>query len=126
MLRLNISLFAGCLLFFWTLPVHESVAATVEGAAVDPELQTLIQELKAAPRGPFKRLRWFCNDGAVLPPKVQQLLIEKFFVRYDDGWIFRRARFYRGALHVEDEIASNILNTIHLEQTLNCRLPYQT
>ena len=28
-----------------------------------------IMEMKDGPRGPFKRLRWFCNDGAILPPK---------------------------------------------------------
>ena len=154
-LRLNVSLFGSCLIALWGLQISESIAASLSDTTVDPELQSLIQELKEAPRGPFKRLRWFCNDGAVLPPKayacsergggrqhgqyrddvatlrsdgfaianvlasidadtllsspddsLQQLLIEKFFVRYDDGWIFRRARFYRGALQVEDEIAS--------------------
>ena len=162
-LRLNVSLLGSCLIALWGLQISESIAASVSDATVDPELQSLIQELKEAPRGPFKRLRWFCNDGAVLPPKayacsergggrqhgqyrddvatlrsdgfaianvlasidadtllnspedsLQQLLIEKFFVRYDDGWIFRRARFYRGALQVEDEIASakRILETL--------------
>src|SRR5262249_21446500 len=28
-----------------------------------------IEEMKSAPRGPFERLRWFCNDGTVHPPK---------------------------------------------------------
>ncbi len=28
-----------------------------------------VQEMKEAPRGPFSRLRWFCNDGSVHPPK---------------------------------------------------------
>src|SRR5262249_14647961 len=32
-----------------------------------------------------------------------QLLIEKFLVADDDGWIFRRAQFYRGAVQEEDE-----------------------
>ena len=32
--------------------------------------RALIVEMKQAPRGPFKRLRWFCNDGSVLPPKA--------------------------------------------------------
>ena len=32
-----------------------------------------------------------------------QLLIEKFLVAADDGWILRQARFYRGAIQEEDE-----------------------
>ena len=28
-----------------------------------------ITDMKDQPRGPFKRLRWFCNDGTILPPK---------------------------------------------------------
>jgi hypothetical protein len=115
-----------------------------------------IAEMKAAERGPFSRIRWFCNDGAVLAPtpsacaerggghqrgewsertlalrgkgylvanvlagidgkaaiaregfpdELGQLLIEKYLVAVDDGWIFRRARFYRGAIQEEDERA---------------------
>ncbi|MDP7571791.1 MAG: hypothetical protein QF391_09315, partial [Myxococcota bacterium] len=26
--------------------------------------------MKASPRGPFERIRWFCKDGTVLPPKA--------------------------------------------------------
>ena len=138
-----------------TLWAPKSMADTVAGATLDPVRHALIQQLKSSDRGPFERLRWFCNDGAVLPPKsyacsehgggrqhgqlrddvaqlrsdgfaianvlasieanellastndeLQQLLIERFLIRYDDGWIFRGARFYRGALQVEDETAS--------------------
>ena len=115
-----------------------------------------IEEMKASPRGPFSRIRWFCNDGSVLPPKAyackdrgggvqhgewtdrvkqlradgyyianvlasldlsqiastpgysdlyNQILIEKFLIAADDGWIFRKARYYRGAIQAEDEIA---------------------
>ena len=139
------------------------MADTVAAATLDPVHHSLIQQLKLSDRGPFKRLRWFCNDGAVLPPKsyacrehgggrqhgqlrddvaelrsegfaianvlasieanellastddeLQQLLVERFLIRYDDGWIFRGARFYRGALQVEDETASarEILRTM--------------
>ena len=28
-----------------------------------------IEAMKTAPRGPFARIRWFCNDGTILPPK---------------------------------------------------------
>ena len=32
-----------------------------------------------------------------------QLLVEKFLIAADDGWILRRAQFYRGAIQEEDE-----------------------
>ena len=32
-----------------------------------------------------------------------QLLIEKFLIAADDGWIMRKAQFYRGAIQEEDE-----------------------
>ncbi|MDH3887214.1 MAG: pyruvate phosphate dikinase, partial [Gammaproteobacteria bacterium] len=123
-------------------------------AAANPEYQQWIEAMKTRPRGPFKELRWFCNDGTVLPPKAyacvdhgggyqhgawskhtltlrehgykianllagynpeaeleqadfidayNQLLIEKYLVAADDGWIFREALFYRGAIQEEDE-----------------------
>ena len=115
-----------------------------------------IQQMKEQPRGPFSRVRWFCQDGAVLPPKAYacsergggvqhgewnaqtlelrkrgylvantlagirpqalldqadfendygQRLVERFLIGLDDGWIFRRALFYRGAIQEEDERA---------------------
>lgn len=122
------------------------------------ELRSWIEEFKAAPRGPFERIRWFCKDGSVLPPKAHacanhgggiqhgewnqrakalraggyaianvlasldpqafvgakadlpalaQILIERFLIESDDGWIFRGARSYRGALQIEDEEAGS-------------------
>ena len=113
-----------------------------------------VGQMKEAERGPFERLRWFCNDGTVLPPKsyacanhggghqhgelskrsrelrdegywvanlfagidpkrvvndkgfndrYAQMLIERFLIGADDGWILRRALFYRGAIQEEDE-----------------------
>jgi len=113
-----------------------------------------VLDMKEEPRGPFKRLRWFCNDGTVHPPKpypcehrggghqhgewsertrqlreqgyiianlfagldpeqltaqqgfndiYAQMLIERFLIGADDGWILRRALFYRGAIQEEDE-----------------------
>ncbi|MCW9078805.1 MAG: pyruvate phosphate dikinase, partial [Gammaproteobacteria bacterium] len=109
--------------------------------------------MKTAERGPFSRLRWFCTDGRVTPPKpyvcgdegghqhgewsqqtkelrgkgykianllagadgkeliaqpgfmelYNQMLVEKYLVAADDGWILRRAMFYRGAIQEEDE-----------------------
>jgi len=126
------------------LPVPEDAA----------EMRAWIEAMKTAPRGPFRRIRWFCEDGSVLPPEpyacvphgggvqhgewsdrtlairergyliatlladldpaaftgrdarldaLRQILLERFLLRFDDGWIFRQARFYRGAIQVEDE-----------------------
>jgi hypothetical protein len=128
-------------------------------AADLPSRETLrqwIAEMKTSPRGPFARIRWFCNDGTILPPKpyacrdhdggvqhgewtdrvrrlraggyyianilasldqnlitstqgysdrYNQILIEKFLIAADDGWIFRKARYYRGAVQAENETA---------------------
>ncbi len=112
-----------------------------------------IKQMKTVPRGPFRRIRWFCNDGEILPPEpyacvshgggiqhgqwserterlraagyrianvlaeyarddsaadvdrdlLREILLERFLVNRDNGWIFRRARFYRGAIQREDE-----------------------
>jgi hypothetical protein len=128
-------------------------------AADLPPRETLrqwIAEMKISSRGPFSRIRWFCNDGSILPPKAyacrdhdggvqhgewtdrvkrlraggyyvanilaaldlsliidtqgysdlyNQILIEKFLIAVDDGWIFRKARYYRGAVQAENETA---------------------
>jgi hypothetical protein len=37
------------------------------------------------------------------PVAYAQLLVEKFLFAADDGWIMRRAQFYRGAIQEEDE-----------------------
>ena len=129
--------------------------------AAPPDAATLrgwIEEMKSSPKGPFERIRWYCKDGTVLPPKayacknhgggvqhgewnerantlrkagyavanvlagidpapfvgdkadldaLNQILLERFLVNVDDGWIFRGARSYRGALQVEDEEAGS-------------------
>ncbi len=36
---------------------------------------------------------------------LRQLLLERFLISNDDGWVFRQARYYRGALQAEDEQA---------------------
>ncbi len=124
-------------------------------AAADAETyRTWVEQMKDADRGPFERLRWFCEDGSVLPPQpyacrdhggghqhgewndrtetlrengyyvanilagldgedwlarpssadeFAQLVIERFLIGADDGWIFRGALFYRGAIQEEDE-----------------------
>ncbi len=112
-----------------------------------------IEAMKTAPRGPFSRLRHFCNDGSVLPPSescdprgggleygewtdevvalraggfeianiyaivkperftgptpdlraLQQMLVERFLMAADDGWILRATKTYRGSVQAEDE-----------------------
>jgi hypothetical protein len=34
---------------------------------------------------------------------LKTLLIEQFLIQYDDGWLFRMARYYRGSIQQEDE-----------------------
>jgi hypothetical protein len=124
-----------------------------------PDAETLrvwIEEFKEEEKGPFENVRWFCEDGTVLPPRpyacaehgggvqhgtwnertlamraagyqvanvlatlepgrfvgeeadldlLKQILVERFLIGWDDGWIFRGARTYRGALQIEDEEA---------------------
>ncbi len=116
-----------------------------------------VGEMEERERGPFSRLRWFCNDGTVFPPRsyacgdrgggyqhgqwsaktlelrkqgylvanvlagldarawvdepdfrnrYAQILVERFLISIDDGWILRRALFYRGAIQEEDERAA--------------------
>ena len=123
--------------------------------------------MKDEERGPFGRIRWFCNDGMVLPPEpfacrehgggvqhgewsertreirargfsianvlagleatdvlltddslLQQLLLEQFLINFDEGWILRKARFYRGAFQAEDEEAAarDILKGLLLDE----------
>jgi hypothetical protein len=138
-----------CLLLLSPVPL--ALAAEDSDAA---KYRGWIEDMKEAERGPFAHIRWFCNDGTVLPPKayacndhggghqhgewsdrtktlrdngytianllagldadafvqdsaapdhLAQMLIERFLVSADDGWIFRRALFYRGAIQEEDE-----------------------
>ena len=131
------------------------MAAVVAPVSADlPTWRSWVEEMKTAPRGPFARIRWFCEDGAVLPPTpgackphggghqhgewsertatlraagyqiatffadldadallaadpthapLAQILVERYLVQADDGWILRQARYYRGAFQEEDE-----------------------
>jgi hypothetical protein len=60
---------AGILLSFlllvW-LPTLLFAAAPLPDQAA---LRAWIEEMKASPKGPFFRIRWFCHDGTVLPPR---------------------------------------------------------
>lgn len=144
-------------MLIWLLPaglvLHQHQAW---GAAADKvsSLKSEVDGIKQKPRGPFRRIRWFCNDGSVLPTgeyvcrkhggghqhgewskqtlalraqgylianvlaavkpadftgvtpnldELKQILLERYLIGADDGWVFRKARFYRGALQSEDE-----------------------
>ena len=139
----------------FSLPNKPASAASAHHVHSD-ERSAWIEKMKRSPRGPFRRIRWFCNDGSVHPPKeyacsergggvqhgqwsadtealraddyyianvfadlsdetvagiksgnfiLPQMLIEQFLINTDDGWILRKARFYRGAFQDEDERA---------------------
>ncbi|MEE8343126.1 MAG: PEP/pyruvate-binding domain-containing protein [Gammaproteobacteria bacterium] len=126
----------------------------VAGLPDEATLRGWIEDMKASDRGPFARIRWFCNDGKILPPKAyacvphgggsqhgewtkrtkelrangyyvaniladldidefvkqrnywdefNQILIEQFLITADNGWVLRKARYYRGALQEENE-----------------------
>jgi len=129
-------------------------ASSQQQNTVDKEYIKWVEEMKSAPRGPFKNVKWFCKDGTILPPKAyackdhgggfqhgnyteqsrtlrdkgyfianllsgldaeqavkasdfvdryNQILLEKFLIQIDDGWILRKAQFYRGAIQEENE-----------------------
>jgi len=42
-------------------------------------------------------------DEAQAGFRLRELVLQRFLVDVDDGWIMRRARYYRGALQIEDE-----------------------
>jgi hypothetical protein len=138
--------FFSLLVFFQTSSVH---------ASANSLQRDWILQMKQQPRGPFQRIRWFCKDGVVLPPKpyacrshgggvqhgewtkkvkvlrknnylianvladlktnsfdkttrnldiLKSIVLENYLISVDDGWIFHKARFYRGALQVENEM----------------------
>jgi hypothetical protein len=142
---------AGLLL---ALPLSTTASGPAEQPIDVDAYRTSIEKMKELDRGPFSRLRWFCNDGTVWPPRsyackdhgggyqhgewssdtlalrkqgflvanilagvditamlddpgfsdlYAQILIERFLVSVDDGWILRKALFYRGAIQEEDE-----------------------
>jgi len=137
------------------LPVVVLAAGDVANEPSSAVYRQWIAAMKQAQRGPFSRIRWFCKDGEVLPPRsygcrehgggsqhgewnahtrelrrqgylianvlsdlpqeyfqqqpedsdrLNQILIEQFLIATDDGWILRRARYYRGALQAESEL----------------------
>jgi hypothetical protein len=58
------------LLLAIAVPAADADPSAVAAQAADPSIYAgWIAEMKESPRGPFSRIRWFCADGAVLPPR---------------------------------------------------------
>lgn len=143
---------AGC---FPAIGGHAADVAARQPVTTEPvDYSQLIEQIKTNPRGPFSRIRWFCNDGSILAPRpyacrdhgggvqhgewndtvkqlrqqnyliatlladldpesffkhvdwrdqLKQILLERFMMEVDSGWIFRQARYYRGAIQDEAE-----------------------
>ncbi|WP_373072902.1 PEP/pyruvate-binding domain-containing protein [Zeaxanthinibacter enoshimensis] len=133
-------------LFLFQLGAQEIPNSTVE---------KYIEDFKKDPRGPYLRIRWFCNDGSIREPRdpcpdnigggiqhasykpevvalgkknklyfgqilaateiddfwddddnqsrLKQYQLGRYLASVDDGWILRKAQYYRGAVQAEDE-----------------------
>ena len=130
------------------------ITLTAQEIPVD-QLKNQIDSYKNDQRGPYYRIKWFCQDGSIRDPKdpcpknigpgiqhatyksevetlaqkhhiywgnilsyndhkefwdagnnhsrVKQYQIVKYLTSVDDGWIYRKGRYYRGAMQSEDE-----------------------
>ena len=84
------------------------ITATFQFAADLPSQQTLRQwvaEMKAASRGPFVRIRWFCNDGSVLAPKPYACRDHGGGVQHGE-WTDRIKRLRAGGYYIANVLAS--------------------
>ena len=119
-------------------------------------IKQMVQSYKKDIHGPYRDIRWFCNDGSLRQPRdpcpdppggvqrarykieveelaqsnhlylgqilattdqeafwdepfgqsrLKQYILERYLREIDDGWILRRAQYYRGAIQLEDEEA---------------------
>ena len=98
-----------------------------------PEQEILrgwIQDMKGRDRGPFARIRWFCNDGTVLPPKAYACTPHGGGVQHGE-WTERTREIRAGGyaiantlagIDVESAIArpdfKDLFNHIQIEQFL--------
>ena len=57
-----------CLVAFLLLP-QPVTAASPSGTSDKTRYRDWITSMKAAERGPFEKIAWFCMDGTVLPPE---------------------------------------------------------
>ncbi|MGZ8981847.1 MAG: PEP/pyruvate-binding domain-containing protein, partial [Burkholderiaceae bacterium] len=88
-------------------PPKEYACAKRGGGVQHGELSERARKLRAEGYRVATLLAGIDAPKAVAAPDFAdayaQLLVEKFLVAVDDGWIMRRALFYRGALQEEDE-----------------------
>jgi len=91
------------------LPPAEYACAKRGGGVQHGEWSDRTKQLRAEGYKVATLLAGIDAGKAVVAPDFAdafaQLLVEKFLVATDDGWILRRALFYRGALQEEDERA---------------------
>jgi pyruvate,water dikinase len=117
-------------------------------------IKSLINSYKKDPRGPYNRIKWFCDDGTEREPKdpcpdkiggiqhadyksslldlrtknhlffgdilaaesvtsfldkshnfshLKQYQLNRYLFSVDEGWVLKRAQYYRGAIQSEDE-----------------------
>lgn len=142
-----------CFPWVFLLAIGLSSAQAVREYPLDTlYIKELVVKFKDDPRGPYRDIRWFCDDGTLNLPKepcesggvqharykqevielgekghiflgqilastdyatfwdaendqsrLKQYLIEAYLKGVDDGWINRKAQYYRGAIQAEDE-----------------------
>ena len=49
--------------------LNDAAAAVETTSSANPEHRQWVENMKVDERGPFARIRWFCSDGSVLPPR---------------------------------------------------------
>lgn len=62
------SVFVAALLLWASGPTFGQAPLEPPGAIVISEARGIVQSMIDNPRGPYSRIRWFCNDGTVQPP----------------------------------------------------------
>ena len=86
----------------------------IQAAADLPDTDTLrvwVQEMKNAPRGPFARIRWFCNDGSILPPKPYACKNHGGGIQHGE-WTDRVKQMRSGGYYIGNVLAAVDLNQI--------------
>ena len=85
-----------------------AIGAAAEAAADLPARTVLRQwvvEMKSAARGPFTRIRWFCNDGSILAPKPYACKEHGGGVQHGQ-WTDRVKRLRAGGYYIANVLAS--------------------
>ena len=57
------------LILIGLLHIAPSTLIADEGSSDVLKYRNWVHEMQGLERGPFSRLRWFCNDGTVWPPR---------------------------------------------------------